>query len=184
MFGVLVVKNSHGKLGYLSTFSGKMGDEPHHPAFVPSLYDVTINNSAVSKGMLEINAIGHKIAALVSSGSADDLPEIEFLKEDRKAKSALLQSQLFESYNFFNQKKELKNVCAIFEATPNKTPPSGAGECAAPKLLHYAFEHGMQPIAIAEFWWGKPSSSGKKEHGVFYPACRDKCRPILAWMLG
>ena len=184
MFGVLVVKNKEGKLGYLCTFSGKIADEPHPQVFVPSLFDVAINNNFISKGMVELTAIGTKIKALEEDAATNNLQEIERLKEERKAKSVLLQQQLFESYNFLNKDGVLKNVCSIFEATPNKIPPSGAGECAAPKLLHYAFEQGLQPISIAEFWWGKPSNSGDKHHGEFYPACEDKCRPILEYMLG
>ncbi len=184
MFGVLVVKNKEGKLGYLCTFSGKMVDEPHHPVFVPSLFDIATNDNFISKGMVELAAIGTKIKALEEDVATNNLQEIEGLKEERKAKSVLLQQQLFESYNFLNKDGVLKNVCAIFEATPNKIPPSGAGECAAPKLLHYAFEQGLQPISIAEFWWGKPSNSGDKQHGEFYPACEDKCRPILEYMFG
>jgi tRNA pseudouridine32 synthase/23S rRNA pseudouridine746 synthase len=184
MFGVLVVKNKEDKLGYLCTFSGKLADEPHPAVFVPSLFDIATDNNFISKGMIEITAIGNKIKALEENTDADLLKEIEALKEERKTKSSLLQQQLFESYNFLNKDGVVKNVCAIFETTPNKIPPSGAGECAAPKLLHYAFAHGMQPLAIAEFWWGKSSNSGDKQHGQFYPACTDKCKPILEYMLG
>jgi len=62
-------------------------------------------------------------------------------------------------------------------------PPAAAGECAAPKLLQYAFEHRLKPIALAEFWWGNPSQNKEREHKVFYPACKNKCRPILEYML-
>ncbi len=181
MFGVLVVKDSAERIGYLCTFSGKMADEPHHPLFVPSLFDIATNNYFINTGMVELTGIGNKIKELEST---NDLAEIELLKEERKTKSALLQQQLFESYNFMNEEGKHKNVCAIFENTAAKTPPSGAGECAAPKLLHYAFKHKMQPLAIAEFWWGKSSPSGDKQHGHFYPACTDKCLPILNYMLG
>jgi tRNA pseudouridine32 synthase/23S rRNA pseudouridine746 synthase len=181
MFGVLVVKNTDGKLGYLCTFSGKLADEPHPLAFVPSLFDIATDNNFITRGLTEVTAAGLKIKALETDNNA--LQEIAALKEERKMKSILLQQQLFESYNFLNTKGELKNVCAVFENTPNKIPPSGAGECAAPKLLHYAFANGMQPLAIAEFWWGRPSNSGEKQHGRFYPPCTDKCKPILEYML-
>lgn len=183
MFGVLVVKNKEGKLGYLCTFSGKMADEPHPELFVPSLFDIATDNNFITRGMQAITAAGLKIKALEAETGNVDSQQIAALKEERKIKSGLLQQQLFESYNFLNAKGELKNVCAVFENTPNKIPPSGAGECAAPKLLHYAFAQGMQPLAIAEFWWGKPSNSGDKQHGQFYPPCTDKCKPILEYML-
>ncbi|MGE0638037.1 MAG: pseudouridylate synthase [Bacteroidia bacterium] len=185
MFGVLVVKNKEGKLGYLCTFSGRLADEPHPEVFVPSLFDIATDNYFINKGMAELSTMGAEIIALEEeTATTNNLQKIEALKDERKIKSALLQQQLFESYNFLNAKGELKNVCAVFENTPNKIPPSGAGECAAPKLLHYAFSQDMQPLAIAEFWWGKSPGSGDKQHGQFYPACTDKCGPILSYMLG
>jgi len=105
--------------------------------------------------------------------------KINQLKEERKQKSAALQQQLFEEYAFFNQYKELKSLGKIFDGNP----PAGAGECAAPKLLHYAFEHHLKPIAMAEFWWGQSPKSEVRKHGHFYPACTGKCEPILAHML-
>ena len=109
--------------------------------------------------------------------------EINALKEIRKEKSAALQQQLFEQYYFLNQAGEMKSLGAIFHATEDQRPPSGAGECAAPKLLQYAFLHNLKPIALTEFWWGKSPSSDIKKHGQFYPACRGKCEPILKHML-
>lgn len=105
--------------------------------------------------------------------------QIELLKEKRKTKSAQLQQQLFENYSFLNQQKELKSLGTIF----NQNPPAGAGECAAPKLLHYAFQNNLKPIAMAEFWWGKSPKGEMKVHKNFYPACTGKCEPILKHML-
>lgn len=62
-------------------------------------------------------------------------------------------------------------------------PPSGAGDCAAPKLLASAYRLGLRPVALAEFWWGPPPPAGGRVSGVFYPACRDKCGPLLPAML-
>ncbi|MEZ5059584.1 MAG: RluA family pseudouridine synthase [Saprospiraceae bacterium] len=109
--------------------------------------------------------------------------EIAFLKKDRKKKSSALQRQLFEQYYFLNQAGKKKSLADIFELAEPSTPPSGAGECAAPKLLQYAFLHNLKPIAMAEFWWGQSPSSEIRKHGHFYPACRGKCEPILGHML-
>jgi tRNA pseudouridine32 synthase/23S rRNA pseudouridine746 synthase len=62
-------------------------------------------------------------------------------------------------------------------------PPAGAGECAAPKLLHYSFMHNLRPISMAEFWWGESTKSEVRRHSKFYPACTSKCEPILSHML-
>lgn len=101
--------------------------------------------------------------------------EITQLKEERKTKSSQLQQKLFAEYSFFNQNKERKSLGEIF----NDNPPAGAGECAAPKLLHYAFQHNLKPICMAEFWWGQSPKSEVRQHKHFYPACKSKCEPIL-----
>lgn len=108
---------------------------------------------------------------------------IILLKEERKYMSASLQQKLFDQYSFLNQYGNEKNLCEIFEHTAEARPPAGAGECAAPKLLQYAFLHKLRPVAMAEFWWGQSPKSEIRIHGQFYPACRGKCEPILAHML-
>lgn len=105
--------------------------------------------------------------------------KINAIKENRRVKSAELQQQLFENYAFLNQSGELKSLGKIF----NGNPPAGAGECAAPKLLHYAFQNQLKPIAMAEFWWGQSPKSEVRKHQQFYPACTGKCEPILSHML-
>ena len=109
--------------------------------------------------------------------------QIEALKAERRNRSAALQQKLFQQFNFLNVKGETKNLCAIFEETVQKTPPAGAGECAAPKLLQYAYLSGLSPIAMAEFWWGKSPKTEIRHPGYYYPSCRGKCEPILRHML-
>ena len=109
--------------------------------------------------------------------------QIEALKAERRNRSAALQQKLFQQFNFLNAKGETKNLCAIFEETVQKTPPAGAGECAATKLLQYAYLSGLSPIAMAEFWWGESPKTEIRHHGYYYPSCRGKCEPILRHML-
>jgi len=109
--------------------------------------------------------------------------QIEALKAERRNRSAALQQKLFQQFNFLNAKGETKNLCAIFEETVQKTPPAGAGECAAPKLLQYAYLSGLSPIVMAEFWWGESPKTEIRHHGYYYPSCRGKCEPILRHML-
>lgn len=106
---------------------------------------------------------------------------IQQLKEERKALSASLQRQLFESYHFLNSNGEEQSLIDIFKDLPSL--PAAAGECAAPKLLQYAFEHNLKPIVMAEFWWGKSPQSEIRQHGHYYPSCQGKCKPILGHML-
>jgi len=111
------------------------------------------------------------------------LSEINELKTERKKKSGLLQLELFGQYSFLNFEGKTKNLATIFSVDETQPPPSGAGECTAPKLLQYAIQYDITPIGIAEFWWGKSPASEIRIHKHFYPACRSKCHPILQHML-
>lgn len=256
MFGVLVVQNQNGELGYLWAFSGKLAESNHHPKFVPTVYDMLDDNGYFKKEEVFLNQYNAEIEALEQNQDylsaiqyleqtkfqaekeiiaqkekiklgkklraerrqsatpseieqfnkesqdegillkkmtqywnykLDDAKQnleqftnkINLLKEERKEKSAALQQQLFTEYAFLNKNKELKSLAEIF----NGNPPAGSGECAAPKLLHYAFQHNLKPIAMAEFWWGKSPKSEVRKHKQFYPACMGKCEPILKHML-
>ncbi|WP_162127884.1 RluA family pseudouridine synthase [Flavobacterium phycosphaerae] len=257
MFGVLVVQNQQGELGYLWAFSGKLAEQNHWPLFVPTVFDMLDHDGFFKKEEININQLNRDIEILENStdylASIDNLQKVtqqaekeifeqkikiksgkktraeirknptsaidletlnkesqeegillkkmtqywqykieeaekkaeEFttkinqLKESRRQKSAALQQQLFEEYAFLNQYNELKSLGEIF----NGNPPAGAGECAAPKLLHYAFQHDLKPITMAEFWWGQSPKSEVRKHEQFYPACTGKCEPILAHML-
>lgn len=268
MFGVLVVQNKLGEIGYLAAFSGKLAGSYHHSKFVPPLFDLLEQDGFFLREEKVINEINAQIVALekdpewlackeqleaekqhaqmaltqrkeemkaakqqrninrqeaAAKLSAEELEslleelkresqaahfalkdfsrqlkkQVEaaeqktlvfeqkmiFLKEERKRKAAALQEKLFDQYHFLNRDKELKSLNEIFAHTAENKPPAGSGECAAPKLLQYAFEHDLKPIAMAEFWWGQSPVSEVRKHGFFYPACRGKCEPILAHML-
>lgn len=109
--------------------------------------------------------------------------EILQLKQERKTRSAALQLWLFRQFDMLNAKGEHKDLCEIFKDTPQGLPPAGAGECALPKLLQYAYLHGMQPLAMGEFWCGMSPKDEIRHDGYFYPSCKGKCEPILRHML-
>ncbi len=183
MFGVLVVKNVDGKIGFLAAFSGGLSEGVNHPGFVPPVYDSEIYNAFVDDGMREITLINHAILEKKKSNSSELLEKTNLLKHLRKTHSVSLLNKIFDQYHFLNQARESKSLREIFKHILPKSPPGGAGECAAPKLLQYAFKHAMKPIAMAEFWWGKNPKKVNAEHGKFYPSCLDKCKPILSHML-
>jgi len=183
MFGVLVVKNEDDQLGYLATFSGKIADEPHPSIFVPSLFDISTDDFFITKGMTALTEMGNQIKALEAQNEKENQERIEQLKIERKDKSITLQERLFEQYDFLNSAGESKSLIKIFKDFNQSKPAAGSGECSAPKLLQYAYNSRFKPISIAEFWWGKSTKSADRVHGNFYPACDDKCRPILSHML-
>lgn len=109
--------------------------------------------------------------------------EIDNLKTQRKTLSSNLQTKLFDKYLIYNALEQIKTLTEIFLQTSQQIPPSGAGDCAAPKLLQYAYLQHYMPIAMAEFWVGNSPKTILRRHGNFYPACVAKCRPILNFML-
>ena len=175
MFGVLVYEG-----GYIAAFSAKLDGSYFHEGFVPPAF-------VTSEGRNEL---------------ADDGP-VGHSKEE----SQRLQRLLFAQYNFVNGQGESKNLLEIFrdekpiippdewfggneltgkrvsELKRSPLPPSGAGDCCAPKLLQYAFTHGLQPVALAEFWVGAPSKTDIRQEGAFYAPCSGRCVPILRHML-
>ncbi|MBG7610934.1 RluA family pseudouridine synthase [Polaribacter sp. BAL334] len=150
----------------IQNFSKKLEQESYNDQFfykeLQEYYDLKTH-----KIQSELNVFEHKIIAL---------------KKERKEKSIILQQQLFSNYTFLNQQKEPKSLLEIFNF-PTVKPPAGSGECAAPKLLQYAFANNLQPICLAEFWWGISPNSEIRKHKNFYPACQSRCKPILSHML-
>ena len=166
MFGVLLYEG-----GYLAAFSAKLDGSYFHEGFVPPVYAMTEE------------PVGHS-----------------------KEESRRLQRLLFANYNFVNGKGESKNLLEIFkdekpiipedewfgkelknervkELKSERIPPSGAGECCAPKLLQYALTHGLKPLQLAEFWVGAPSKTEIRQEGTYYAPCSGRCVPILRHMM-
>lgn len=261
MFGVLVVQENNGELGYLAAFSGNLAGKNDHSFFVPPVADLLNPNGFFKQGEKHISSINRQIkemekdAGLIrckealkqaelhlknemtaakaklkatkaardekrrSHPSAEELAAlvresqhekaeikrlekkwqerldalqaeyerfaapIEQLKSQRKLLSATLQQRLFNEFQMLTIHGESKGLLEIFENTAQRIPPSGAGECAGPKLLQYAFTHRLTPVAMAEFWWGNSPKTEIRHHGHFYPACKGKCEPILGHML-
>ncbi|MDO5131093.1 MAG: RluA family pseudouridine synthase, partial [Prevotellaceae bacterium] len=131
----------------------------------------------------EISHINHNIIRWENNN--DDTPDniIHDLKSERKLRSQELQRWLFSNFVMLNANGEKRNLLDIFSDTPIKFPPSGAGECCAPKLLQYAYLNGLRPVRIAEFWWGDSPKKEIRHHLHFYPACRGRCLPILSFMM-
>lgn len=129
-----------------------------------------------------------KIAAAVLLPFQERLRQAEerllSMKERRRADSEALQKWLFDNFRVLDARGRSRSLTEIFAGTPMKVPPSGAGECCAPKLLQAAYTRGWTPLKIAEYWYGASKEGEVRIHGRHYPACRGKCRPVLGWMLG
>ena len=163
MFGVLVVED-----GFLAAYSGLLEGRNDWAYFVPPVFDAQQPDGHFKKTEREISA-----------------------KHGDRQMSQELQLWLFHQYRMLNargEEKDLVDIWQDYHSSPRirrkyPLPPGGTGDCCAPKLLQYAYQHDLKPICMAEFWWGPSPKSEVRHHGQFYPACRGKCKPVLTWML-
>ncbi len=105
------------------------------------------------------------------------------LKAQRHHRSIVLQRWLFSHMKAHCADGSLISVRDIFLDAGKGIPPAGTGDCAAPKLLNFAFANNLHPISMAEFWIGNSPKGEIRIDGHFYPACNQKCRPLLSRML-
>jgi tRNA pseudouridine32 synthase/23S rRNA pseudouridine746 synthase len=168
MFGVLVVEG-----GFLAAYSGLLEGRNDWEYFVPPVFDAQQPDGYFKQKEQEISLASH-LSPLTSKKMSQDL-----------------QLWLFRQYRMLNARGEVKDLVDIWQdyhSSPRirkkyPLPPGGTGDCCAPKLLQYAYQHGLRPVCMAEFWWGLSPKSEIRQHGQFYPACRGKCKPVLTWML-
>lgn len=174
MLGALLVANGE-ETECLYAFSGVAGGHSVIDGFVPPIYDWTDPQGHFRRREAEISVLNATIAVA-------DNDEATALKERRRQMSVELQEWLFDQYVVLNALGERRTIRSIF-AERNLTPPGGTGDCAAPKLLQYAYLHGHKPLAMGEFWYGASPSREVRRHGCFYPSCTGKCGPLLSYML-
>ena len=174
MLGVLVVESAEG-LAFLAAYSGLLEGRNDWPYFVPPVFDAQQPDGYFKAKEREISKI--------SRNSSDPRSSKEMSQE--------LQTWLFHQYRMLNGFGEIKDLVEVWQdyyRAPRirnryPLPPGGTGDCCAPKLLQYAYLHHLDPVCMAEFWWGESPKGLIRHHGQFYPACRGKCKPVLTWML-
>lgn len=159
-------------------------DERRHAAdLTPDEQEALLNQSRFEKAELKrIRQRHDKALTEISDEMADYQRRIDLLKARRKTMSEALQERIFRLFVVTNAHGEQRDLVEVFKPL-GTLPPAGAGECCAPRLLNYAFNHSLRPVCMAEFWWGASPVGEVRHHGHFYPACRSKCKPILDFML-
>ena len=180
MFGVLVVEMSPGQLGFLAAYSGLLAGRNDWPYFVPPIFDAQQPDGYFKTQEREISRISRTSRSSRDSSDASS-----------KQLSQELQTWLFHQYRLLNARGEVKDLVDVWQEYYNRPkllrkyplPPGGTGDCCAPKLLQYAYQQGLKPLCMAEFWWGETTKTELRHHLNYYPACRGKCKPVLTWML-
>ncbi len=176
MFGVLECKNGNGESVVLRAFSSLHGGIRTVPGWAPPILPDDVFNTLVRPGQLEIKRLTRELKSLFPGS-----PAHAELLEERKQISRRLMPRVHDRYFLNNFRGERR---ALREAWNNPHGlPGGVGDCCAPKLLNHAAHCGLKPIGLVEFYWGGPHQSGNRIPGRFYPACAEKCQPILGFML-
>ena len=192
MFGVLVVEIPKegptaivdaGRLGFLAAYSGLLAGRNDWPYFVPPVFDAQQPDGYFKTQEREISRI--------SKDSRESRLSRDSSDSSSKQLSQELQTWLFHQYRLMNGRGEVKDLVDIWQEYYNRPkllrkyplPPGGTGDCCAPKLLQYAYQQGLKPLCMAEFWWGETTKTELRHHLNYYPACRGKCKPVLTWML-
>jgi hypothetical protein len=177
MFGVLVCENAAGEEVVLKAFSScQYNGEWLMPGWVPPLLDLGSFNKIISEADVEIKSLTRQLEEF-----AVHSPERLELLGQRKAISQKLMKGIHELYLLHNFRGEKVGIHTAF--CEDRGIPTGTGDCCGPKLLNYAAQHKLKPLGLSEFYYGKENKSGTKEHKKFYPCCKEKCQPILGFML-
>lgn len=170
MFGVLVCENEQQERGFLAAFSGTLDHRTIHSYFVPPVFNLMSPGNYFKEEESAISALNERLKQ----------EDSEALRTERKTRSIALQRWLFAQYHLLNAHGQETEMLALFG---NATPPSGTGDCCAPKLLQAAYKQGLRPVCMAEFWMGASPKDEIRVEGNFYPACSGKCKPLLQHML-
>lgn len=166
MFGVLVVQCTDGRYGYLRAFSAKLDGKYIHNGFVPPIYvpsSIPCGNSSEESKRLQLLLFSN---FYITNSIGQRINLIDIFKCEKKILS------VEEWYSHNNHKFDNYSL-----------PPTGTGECCAPKLLQYAINNQLKPLALAEFWVGAAPINELRKEGYFYTPCSSKCVPLLRYLL-
>lgn len=158
MIGVLLCKDRKQEKHVLKAFSGAIDGRYEIPGWEPPCFSVEAYQSVLLAYDPIIKASEHHAAL-----------------------SLECQRKLFSLYRFHAIDG---STFGIGDVWGDVLPPSGSGDCCAPKLLSSCFQKGWQPVSLAEFYYGAPSPSHSRKSGDWAEPCEERCHPLIARMCG
>ena len=182
MFGVMLCRDTEGHLGTLRAFSGAWAGHWQPPGWVPTSGHIAEFEKQRDDTEPLLAELTQHIETLKTQSLADEHQrEIEDCKAERRRLSRTLTEQIHRAYRFENPLGEVLPLTKVDTGSPR--PPTGMGECCAPKLLQYAARNRLEALGIVEFWWGTSPSALPRTEGTYYSSCEHKCYPILGFLL-
>ncbi|MBU0483934.1 MAG: hypothetical protein KKB30_05415 [Proteobacteria bacterium] len=206
MFGVLECVDGAGNTVVLRAFSGQFNTRWQAEGWVPPAFDL----DGYSRLMAKIEAVVQQMTddieacqqkadqdilkfeeAMRSSGLAaqkdyrrqrkEALKALALAKKKRRTYSQSMMSDFRDLYQLQNFKGNQRSILNVFYE--DRGIPTGTGDCCAPKLIHHAARNGLTPRGLSEFYFGRVNKASTRFHKEFYPGCKNKCQPILGYML-
>ena len=143
---------------------------------VPSLVSIEKINEALSEFDKEIHDLTDKINSLEKGDLRSSL-----IKQRTNLTDISLK-RVFDLYEFTRFDGTVVTLNEIIKKHGGRLPPTGTGDCCAPKLLSYAFSHNLMPLSMDEVYYGPNTKT--KVNGISYEPCDDRCGYILPSILG
>lgn len=207
MVGVLITKDLNGEERVLKAFAGAVNGKWGLDGWSPVVGGEGTSPNDLPK-YLKIQSLQYKLHE-EQNHLKIKIKKMQFEKEktnDYALQKTLLELDELVSYrrklaisaldeirqhqyvtNFRGETDLLQNVFATSQEQDWKSMnskriamPSGTGDCCATKLLADAARQNLHPISIAEIFIGDTST---KNEGEFYDACKERCQPVLGFML-
>jgi hypothetical protein len=173
MFGVLECVDADGQPLIIKAFSGQYNGVWDVEGWVPPLFDTKEYDLIVESVDKEIKQLSKLINKLLNESD-----RLELIYK-RKRVSQGLMKDIHSLYRVHNFRSEVSPLTAFFK----NGIPAGAGDCCGPKLLNAAAKMNLMPKSMAEIFWGKTNLSKTRIQGNFYGPCREKCLPLIGFML-
>ncbi len=136
-----------------------------------------VSASKIDQALLQNDKEIHELTKEIAG--CKDSQKIRELKLRRTSLTDQSLLKVFDLYSFHcadGKIRSLKEICA--ERNMQTLPPTGTGECCAPKLLDYAFASSLQPLSLCEAYYQKGQNLKPRT------PCDERCGIVLPSMLG
>jgi len=195
MFGVLLcVDPKNGGEIFLKAFSGNIGGRWHVDGWVDPVVTLNYQSQHYQEQMKRIQRLGVQIRERRQELGEDMLDDSMIAaRQEQRQLSRKLTKEMWQSAIVTNFRKEQSSLQTLWDGAAarqegmkkplSRMPPSGFGDCCAPKLLNAASRLSLCPVSLAEAWWGKPPPGGGRVPYQFYPSCKEKCSRLLGFSL-